>query len=85
MKTIFYKISNDESGDFWFGDMFNQKPYREWFKIDNVLYEPNGNIRKRTIIEEKQKRIIHNITIVETQDTFSDEGIIRRIAIYISN
>jgi hypothetical protein len=85
MKTIFYKISNDESGDFWFGDMFNKKLYREWFKIDNVLYEPNGNIRKRTIIEEKQKRIIHNITIVETQDTFSDEGIIRRIAIYISN
>lgn len=80
MKTIFYKISENENGNFW----FNNKPYNEWFTLENVLYEPNGNIRKRTIIPKNNTNYIHSITVIETLDTFSDNGIIRRIALHIS-
>lgn len=78
MKTIFYKESNTDKGDWW----FNDKPYNEWFTLDNYLYEPNGNILKRFVDE---KRIIKSVLCQVVNDTFSDTGIIRRIALYISN
>lgn len=79
MKTIFYKEQTNKTTepDYW----FDGSPYTVWFVLDNVLYEPNGNIRKRTIGDDN---FIHDIIVSTTQDTFSDDGIIRRIALYIS-
>ena len=83
MKTIFYKLSNDEKGDYWFGNASSQKPYKEWFSLD-VLYYPHGDVVKRTIQKESKSKIVRSVTISEIQDTFSDDGIIRRIALHIS-
>lgn len=76
-KTIFYRKSNDENGDYW----FDSKPYKEWFTLEDTLYEPNGNIVKRMVGEDKY---LKSVTPNYVQDTFSDEGIIRRIALHIS-
>lgn len=75
-KTIFYKKSETDKGDYW----FEQTPYNVWFELDDTLYEPNGNIRKRVIMPNG---CIGTIIPMITQDTFSDEGIIRRIAMNI--
>lgn len=78
MKTIFYKRSTDENGDYW----FNNQPYILWFSLENTLYEPS-NVQRTTV--EKGTNYIKNVTVVEVQDRFSDDGIVRRIALYISN
>ncbi len=80
MKTIFYKGHTDKTTepDYW----LNNSPYIEWFVLENVLYEPNGSIRKRTI--NKEDNTVLDIVVQFTQDTFSDDGIVRRIALYIS-
>jgi len=79
MKTIFYKKSENESGDYW----FDKTPYVEWFTLEKTLYEPNGSVVKRTIIAEGDKKYIHSVVTSQVQDTFSNEGITRRIALYI--
>jgi len=77
MKTIFYIPSKDEkSGNRW----FNDKPYNVWFILENILYEPNGNILKNTVIDT----YIKSITLTEIMDRFDDNGITRHIALYIS-
>jgi hypothetical protein len=78
MKTIFYKKSDDDKGDYW----FNDSPYKEWFVLENVLYEPNGSIRKYTVDENN---IVKDIAIAETEDKFSSDGIVRRIALYVAS
>ena len=81
MKTIFYKQSKNKDGDYW----FDNKPYVEWFTLEKTLYEPNGSIVKRTIIEKEDKRYVHSVANTQIQETFSDDGIVRRIALYVSN
>ena len=76
MKTIFYKESDEKNADSW----LNQRPYKEWFVIENNLYEPNGNIEKLFITEE---RFVKNVSLT-TKDYFSNSGIIRKIYVYIS-
>ena len=76
MKTIFYKKSENENGDYWFDD----KPYVEWFTLDNFLY--SGSVSKYMI--QKETNIVKDISVTETKDQFSDNGIIRRIALYIA-
>ena len=81
MKTIFYKATKDEKdANYWFENV----PTKEWFTLEGVLYEPNGNVRKRTIIPNGDRNYIHIIVVHQTQDTFSDDGIIRRIALNVS-
>lgn len=74
IKTIFYKKCEDDTteGDYY----FNQKPYKLWLTLDNMLYENDGNIKKYTI--DKETRIVENLFIF-TEDEFSDDGIIRRV------
>lgn len=76
MKTIFYKRSDDDTGDYY----FNDRPYKEWFVLENTLYDPNGNI-SRNIIDDKG--FLKSISLTSVIDRFTDEGIIRRIAVYI--
>ena len=76
MKTIFYKKSENEEGDYF----FNNKPYVEWFTMDKLLY--NGSVSKYMI--HKETRVIKSISVTEIKDEFSDNGIIRRIALYIA-
>ena len=79
MKTIFYKlIANKDDADYWFGDI----PAKEWFTLENYLYEPNGNIVKRIILPEGENKYSHSLSVNKMQDTFSDEGIIRRLGLY---
>ena len=79
MKTIFYKLITDkENADYWFDDVLA----KEWFTLDNFLYEPNGNIVKKVILPEGENKYSHSLTINKMQDTFSDDGIIRRIGLY---
>lgn len=80
MRTIFYIPTEEENGEHW----FDKKPYKEWFALENTLYEPNNSIHKRGITFEGDKKIIRDVTIFITQDTFSEYGIVRRIALYIS-
>lgn len=79
MKTIFYKICEQENANYWFEDT----PCKEWFTLENTLYEPNGNIHKRTIVSEGDRNFIRTIVPFVTQDSFSDEGIVRRIGLNI--
>ena len=76
MKTIFYKRSKDEEGDYW----FDSKPYVEWFTLENIVY--SGSVSKYT--REKGTNRVQNISVTEIKDEFSDEGITRRIALYIA-
>ena len=76
MKTIFYKKSETEYGDYF----FDNKPYVEWFTLDNVLY--NGSVSKYMI--QKETRVVKAISVTEIKDQFSDEGIVRRIRLYIT-
>ena len=79
MKTIFYKlIANKDDADYWFDDI----PAKEWFTLENFLYEPNGNIVKKVILIEEDNKHIHSLTVNKSQDTFSDEGIVRRLGLY---
>ena len=79
MKTIFYKLINDEkNADYWFDDV----PAKEWFTLENFLYEPNGKIFKRVMLSEGEKNFSYPFSVNKTQDTFSDEGIVRRLGIY---
>ena len=80
MKTIFYTQSENEDGDYW----FNDRPYIEWFTLENTLYEPNGSIVKKAIIEKEGKKYSHGVVTSKVQDTFSDTGIVRRIALYVN-
>jgi len=73
MKTIFYKKTEKENATFWFSGM----PTKEWFILEGELYELNTNIPKRIIVN----KYIESISVYEAHDTFSDEGIIRRIAL----
>ncbi len=77
MKTIFYIISTDDTGDYW----FNNKPYKEWFTLENTLYEPNGNIIKTT---KDENNFVKNVSISITEDRFNHGGITRRIVLYIN-
>ena len=78
METIFYKKSdNEDNADSW----LNKQPYKMWFNMKDFLYEPNGNIEKLFITEEKY---VKNVSLT-TKDYFSDNGIIRKIYVYISS
>lgn len=76
MKTIFYKQSDTDNADYWFG----VSPYKEWFVLENTLYDMNGDVRKYTVI----KSYIKNVAVVVCEDLFTDNGIERKIALYIS-
>lgn len=76
MKTIFYKRSDNEDGDYW----LNNQPYNFWFELENTLYDPNGKVIKETKDEDG---FIRQIVTLVVQDRFSDEGIIRRIGLHI--
>jgi hypothetical protein len=79
MKTIFYKLITDkENADYWFDDT----PAKEWFILENFLYEPNGNVAKRVILPEGENKYIHSLSVNKSQDTFSDDGIVRRLGLY---
>lgn len=79
MKTIFYKLITDkDNADYWFDDI----PAKEWFTLKNFLYEPNGNIVKKVILPEGEKQLSYSVSVNKTQDTFSDEGIVRRLGLY---
>lgn len=79
MKTIFYKlITNEKDADYWFDNI----PAKEWFCLENFIYEPNGNIEKMVILPEGDKNYIHSLSVNKMQDTFSDEGIVRRLGLY---
>lgn len=80
MRTIFYIPTEQENGEHW----FDNKPYKEWFALEDTLYEPTRNIDRRGITFEGDKKIIKSVTIFKTQDTFSEFGIVRRIALYIN-
>lgn len=80
MKTIFYKKSEDENGDYWFGSI----PYKEWFTLENTLYDPNGSIVKKTIVPKDNTKYVERVVLNTIEDMFSDDGIVRRIALYIS-
>ncbi len=81
-KTIFYisldskELANTE-GDYW----FDNKPYKKLLEMENFLYEPNGEIEKEIMGEDK---FIKSLTVTKVEDRFSNEGIVRRIAFYIS-
>jgi hypothetical protein len=81
-KTIFYiplesnGITTNTEGDFW----FDKKPYKELMVMEDFLYEPNGSIVKDIVVG----KYVKGLTITNVQDRFSNEGIIRRIALYIS-
>lgn len=78
METIFYKKSdNEDNADIW----LNKQPYKIWFNMKYFLYEPNGNIERLFITEE---RYVKNVSLT-TKDYFSDSGIIRKIYVYISS
>lgn len=77
MKTIFYKVcENKDDADYF----FNNKPYIEWFAIENLLY--TGSVSKYMV--QKETRVIKSISVTEIKDEFSDAGITRRIALYIT-
>lgn len=76
MKTIFYLEANDGNVDKW----FNDKPYKEWFTLDDFLYHPDGNIAKYTLDDN---RIIKKVIPGIVKDEFSKDGIVRRIALFI--
>ena len=65
MKTIFYIPTEQENGEYW----FDNKPYKEWFALENTLYEPTRNINRRGITFEADKKIIKSVTITQTKDT----------------
>ena len=78
MKTIFYKtVDGEDEADYW----LNNKPYKEWFSLYGVLYEPNGNIIKTTVNDKNHTK---NIVISITEDRFTNEGIIRRIGLFMT-
>jgi hypothetical protein len=79
MRTVFYKQSENKNGDYW----FNNKPYVEWFFLENILYETNVSIIKETVIERDGNISIHNVSIEQIHESFSNHGIIRRIALNI--
>lgn len=80
IKTIFCKPCDEKEANCW----LNDKPHKEWFEL-NILYEPNGNIRKRTTITaEDNKNYWHTVIPSIVEDTFYDFGIIRRIGLIIS-
>ena len=79
MKTIFYKlIKNKDDANYWFDDI----PAKEWFTLENFLYEPNGNIKKNIIIPKDGKNFIYSISVNKIEDTFTDKGLIRRIGLW---
>lgn len=81
MKTIFYKNCNDADADYY----LNNKPYKKWFELDNILYSYEGNVVKETIITENEYRFITSVSITIVKDQFSDNGIIRHIGLTINN
>lgn len=80
MKTIFYKLIKDENlADYW----FDSTPAKEWFTLDSFLYEPNGNIKRETIVERRDEgNVYSNLSVNKCEDFFTDEGIVRRIGLY---
>lgn len=75
-KTIFYiPCENGEMVD-WY---FSNQPYKISFVLEDFLYEPNGNIEKTIVVD----KFIKNVSLT-VKDEFTTEGIIRRIAMYIS-
>lgn len=81
IKTIFYKKSENEEGDHW----FHQKPYKVWFELEGILYEQDGNIVKKTIVPRDGNNYVKSVVPTVIEDRFSDEGIIRRIALNIAS
>lgn len=77
-KTIFYIKSKTDDGDFYFDGI----PYNVWICLEDFLYEPS-NASKYTV--RKDTNFMKNVSLSKIQDCFSDEGIIRRIALYIDN
>lgn len=77
MKTIFYtSIKSDENADYF----LQNKPYKKLLEIENLLYEPNGNIIKEI---KDNNGFIRDLTLVCVIDNFSSEnGIIRKIGFY---
>ncbi len=76
-KTIFYIPSKTEEGDYW----FDNTPYKKLLEMEDYLYEPNSSITKSIVVENN---IINNLTVTNVVDIFSTEGIVRRIAFYVS-
>lgn len=84
MKTIFYVSCTESEAQYW----YLQKPFKEWFTLDNILYQPDGNIRKKTTIASKHTvsgKTLVDIAIINTTDYFTDneDCIIRKIIMYI--
>lgn len=84
MKTIFYISCTECDAQY----QYSQNPYKEWFTLDNILYQPDGNIHKETTISSKHTlsgKSIVDIAIINTTDYFTDNAdcIIRRIIMYI--
>ena len=67
MKTIFYISCTERDAQYW----YSQNPYKEWFTLDNILYQPDGNIHKETTISPKHTlsgKSIVDIAIINTTD-----------------
>ena len=81
-KTIFYfpldqkENADKEEADYWFGD----QPHKAFLEMEDYLYEPSSHITREIIVG----KYIKGLTITKVQDRFSEEGIIRRIALYRS-
>lgn len=78
MKTIFYRQStkdNPDDGDYFFFD----QPYDEWFTLEGILYNTDSGVSRYSI--EEGTRRVKDITVLKTTDVFSDNGIIRRVAL----
>ena len=76
MKTIIYKKSENNKGDYW----FNGIPFIEWITLDGVLY--NSSVSKYML--QGKDNVVKSISVTDIKDELSDSGITRRIALYIS-
>lgn len=78
VKTIFYRECEVADADYWFHDV----PYKEWFTLNNVLYETNSSIQKCI---ENEDNSIATVIIASVRDIFIDNGLIRRVVLFINN
>lgn len=86
MKTIFYISCIESEAQYW----YLQNPFKEWFTLDNILYQPDGNVCKKTTIASKHtvsNKSLVDIAIINTTDYFTNDVdcIVRRIVMYIPN
>lgn len=80
LKTIFYFETTDsdiKEVDYTNYHWFDGTPYKYWLEIDG-LYDPNGNI---ITYKKNNDNKLSKIIIRKVKDIFTEDGIIRKIAL----